>query len=585
MKELLRIETRDNKLHISGYVNAVERDSRPIKTRRGLCVEQIAAGAFAASISDGHEIRFRYNHKRDIGSTSDGTIELREDNIGLYAEAVTDDEELRTLAANGKLTGWSFGFNAIDDEIETRDGKEPRRRVNKLELVEVSVLSVAPAYDGTSVEVRGGEPDAEEPEYRSYGDYQETEETEETDEVRSEIDARIEKLRVKGFLIKAREEQRRLDALALREEIEELRRRGEEIEERYNQYHDPHNGRFASGSGAGGNTGEYLFVVPKGMKGQGILVHDIGLKNKKQANNYYLHVYTNSSINGLTPTGLAPNPKELQVINGGHQTNTTAKAESVTGEKFGVYGGRGTAYTIVTVDGENKIIRNDYIQAQKDGTLLISEKSLAIPRKSSIIDVSDEIKNSPHSYAPDSIAKVAKGEPMSFEQADNGAANPDYSKGTYGVTHNCQTCVVAHEARMRGYDVQAKSKSSANGYQKELSYHTPSAYIDPKTGEAPKMTSISSLATYDNLNSRIKSGERHEVEYYHLSGGHVITATKNTNGDVTLYDPQTNKKAVGRTEVTNYFDNRMAHHISSLRVDNLEFNENVVNNVLKKSKR
>lgn len=98
-------EIRDGRLHLSGYVNAVERDSKVIMTLDGRCVEQIAAGAFAASLADGHEVRMRLNHERDLGSTKDGTItELKEDKIGLYVEAVTDDEEIRSLAEQGRLT-------------------------------------------------------------------------------------------------------------------------------------------------------------------------------------------------------------------------------------------------------------------------------------------------------------------------------------------------------------------------------------------------------------------------------------------------------------------------------------------------
>ena len=150
----VNFEIRDNKLHISGYVNAVERDSLPIMTKRGKCVEQIKAGAFAESIADGHEIRLRYNHKRDIGSTADGALTLKEDNIGLYAEAETADEEIMALAAKGELRGWSFGFTAKDDTMEERANNIPRRHVNALELSEVSILSVQPAYNGTSLEYR-----------------------------------------------------------------------------------------------------------------------------------------------------------------------------------------------------------------------------------------------------------------------------------------------------------------------------------------------------------------------------------------------------------------------------------------------
>lgn len=271
----MKVEIRDSKLHLSGYVNAVERDSKVITTKRGKCVEQIAAGAFAASMADGHEVRMKLNHKRDIGSTADGVLTLKEDNIGLYAEAETDDEELMTLAGKGELRGWSFGFVAKDDELESRDGKEPRRRVKALDLQEVSILSVTPAYNGTSVEVRSYEQYSDTVEacrdnegnitnvtvsHRESDDNGSKETTTFTDERGTatetvtrtnsyEKDAQalkntIAQLKMKGYILEKRAEQR-------------------ELEERYNHYHDPRNGRFASGKG-GGNGLYYSMGKGKG---------------------------------------------------------------------------------------------------------------------------------------------------------------------------------------------------------------------------------------------------------------------------------------------------------------------------------
>ena len=50
---------------------------------------------------------------------------------------------------------------------------------------------------------------------------------------------------------------------------------------------------------------------------------------------------------------------------------------------------------------------------------------------------------------------------MSFDKADGGNPNPYYKEDVefagelFGYTTNCQTCVVAFEARMRGFDVRA----------------------------------------------------------------------------------------------------------------------------------
>ena len=158
----MELEIRGNALHISGYVNAVERESRRLPAR--MCpkaksdfVEKISAGAFGRAISRAKEIRLMYNHKRDIGGTKDGTLTLSEDNIGLKANAVITDAEAVEAARKGEFRGWSFGFSNAKDrwsDVNEGDGLQ-LRTIDDLDLSEVSILTVTPAYVGTSVEVRG----------------------------------------------------------------------------------------------------------------------------------------------------------------------------------------------------------------------------------------------------------------------------------------------------------------------------------------------------------------------------------------------------------------------------------------------
>ena len=275
--ENFNVEIRDNRLHLSGYVNAVERDSRVIDTLDGRCVEQIAAGAFAKSLEDGHEVRMKLNHKRCIGSTTDGTIvTLREDNVGLYAQTVTDDEELRTLAAENRLTGWSFGFVKKDGSIEERGKDVPRRRITALDLTEISILSVTPAYYGNSVETREDTTDAsaENEETRSCEDYElrsdgEPDQKEPAAEkTENGLDPEEVRAKVDQFLLgeKIKEIRRRGEEIRLRLAWLDIKEKGYELEERYNHYHDPHNGRFASG--AGGGAGLYYSMG----KGKGEII-------------------------------------------------------------------------------------------------------------------------------------------------------------------------------------------------------------------------------------------------------------------------------------------------------------------------
>lgn len=165
----MEIEIRaDGSLHIEGYVNAVERDSRTVICPEcGKCVEQIKAGAFGQALRAAKNVDILLNHdkERKLGSTSEGTLSLYEDNIGLRASADIRDEEVISEARAGKLRGWSFGFKKIASEIENRANDIPRRIVTAMDLSEVSLIDdrYTPCYAGTSIEMRAdGETDEHE---------------------------------------------------------------------------------------------------------------------------------------------------------------------------------------------------------------------------------------------------------------------------------------------------------------------------------------------------------------------------------------------------------------------------------------
>ena len=153
----MKITIRNESVTIDGYVNAVERNSKPLTERGVTFIERIAAGAFKRAIARNDNIRIMLNHGRDLGGTAEGTLELDEDNIGLHAQTTITDPEVIEEAKRGDLVGWSFGF--ADREVtQLRDEETglPLRKVNDLDLFEVSILDrkKSPAYVGTLVNVR-----------------------------------------------------------------------------------------------------------------------------------------------------------------------------------------------------------------------------------------------------------------------------------------------------------------------------------------------------------------------------------------------------------------------------------------------
>ncbi len=153
----MRIEIRGNQILLDGYINAVDRDSRVLPSPRGKFVEKVKPKTFQRALDNTDDVELRFNHKetRKLGSIKEGNLQLFEDNIGLRAIATVYDEEVIQKAKNGELRGWSFGF--IDNKPNWQDSEEgiQRRLLEDISLLEVSILSVTPAYIATSIEARG----------------------------------------------------------------------------------------------------------------------------------------------------------------------------------------------------------------------------------------------------------------------------------------------------------------------------------------------------------------------------------------------------------------------------------------------
>ena len=153
----MKVRIRNDSVEIEGYVNAIERPSKPLLSRIGKFIERICKGAFARALKRNDDVHILLNHdwERDLGSTKQGNLELHEDNIGLHARATITDKEVVEKARNNELVGWSFGFTDRDVENRIIDGM-PTRAVRDLDLYEVSILdrSKTPAYDGTLITAR-----------------------------------------------------------------------------------------------------------------------------------------------------------------------------------------------------------------------------------------------------------------------------------------------------------------------------------------------------------------------------------------------------------------------------------------------
>lgn len=153
----MKVEIRNNSVHIEGYVNVVERNSRVLPSPRGKFIEQVKAKTFQRALERQGNVDLLFNHKSDrkLGSTKDGNLQLWEDQIGLRAQADITDAEVIQKAKDNQLTGWSFAFTTIKDSWQDGQDGMQHRTLEDITLPEVSILSVTPAYIATSIEARG----------------------------------------------------------------------------------------------------------------------------------------------------------------------------------------------------------------------------------------------------------------------------------------------------------------------------------------------------------------------------------------------------------------------------------------------
>lgn len=121
-------------------------------------IEQVAPGAFTSA--QGGDIRALADHDTRIvlGRTTAGTLELREDEKGLYGiiRINPEDQEAMNLyhrVQRGDVTQCSFGFDIVAEDYEHRPDGSDLWIIRDVVLYEVSVVTF-PAYAETSVQAR-----------------------------------------------------------------------------------------------------------------------------------------------------------------------------------------------------------------------------------------------------------------------------------------------------------------------------------------------------------------------------------------------------------------------------------------------
>lgn len=151
------IQTRseDNDLVVEGYFSVF---NDVYEVWDGV-TESIAPGAFTNVLND--DVRALFNHNTDLilGRTTNGTLELRQDDVGLWGRIKLNPKDSDAVnaferIARGDVTGCSFGFDIKSEERSISDDGSVHYTIKEVNpLYEVSPC-VFPAYSATRIESR-----------------------------------------------------------------------------------------------------------------------------------------------------------------------------------------------------------------------------------------------------------------------------------------------------------------------------------------------------------------------------------------------------------------------------------------------
>jgi hypothetical protein len=143
-------------LIFTGYASVFDSPYR-VADSRGVYNETVTRGAFSKTLNEQDDVKFLINHDGiPLARTKSKTLELREDEHGLFVKAKLDESnpkvaEIASALKRGDLSEMSFGFHAIKDEF-TENGET--RTLKELRLLDVSVVTW-PANPATLASIRG----------------------------------------------------------------------------------------------------------------------------------------------------------------------------------------------------------------------------------------------------------------------------------------------------------------------------------------------------------------------------------------------------------------------------------------------
>ena len=180
----VNLEYDNDAKRIGGYINVVERSSEVMYSHKDCkwFKETMQSGVFKRALQKNQSVPLLLEHDWDkqVAHTNDGTLELREDSIGLRFDAVVSEDTYKEIEKKG-ITSCSFGFKINEQQKEPVNTKLEKRYVTNIDLFEVSLVS-NPAYVGSLVEKRALEDALKEEEVEEVREKEEIKEQEKKSE-------------------------------------------------------------------------------------------------------------------------------------------------------------------------------------------------------------------------------------------------------------------------------------------------------------------------------------------------------------------------------------------------------------------
>lgn len=151
----VELRQRGTEVTIEGHAAVFEKLSQNL----GGFVERVMPGAFTKTLKEA-DVRALFNHDENLvlGRNTSGTLELSEDDSGLYYRIRPPDtnyaNDLITLLKRGDISHSSFAFMAIEEEWGVSEQDFPRRDLLQVHLFDVSPVTYA-AYLDTDASAGG----------------------------------------------------------------------------------------------------------------------------------------------------------------------------------------------------------------------------------------------------------------------------------------------------------------------------------------------------------------------------------------------------------------------------------------------